>query len=109
MCITSVEEARTEVERAEQVQLKACVVKLEEDFVTGGKLAMVILGEDGKAVSNLAAKLRKGKRGGRWTSMVQGAWRAIVVVSSKPWVQKATEKMLWNLLSSWGKRHCKTE
>ena len=107
MCITSVEEARTEVERAEQVQLKACVVKLEKGFVTGGKLAMVILGEDGKAVSNLATKLRN--RGGRWTSMVHGAWRAIVVVPSKPWVQKAAEKMLWNLLSSWGKRHCKTE
>ena len=89
------------------MQLKACVVKLEEGFVTGEKLAMVILGEDGKAVSNLATKLRN--RGGRWTSMVHGAWRAIVVVSSKPWVQKAAEKMLWNLLSSWGKRHCKTE
>ncbi|RDX53823.1 hypothetical protein OH76DRAFT_1155361 [Lentinus brumalis] len=85
-----------------------CVVMLDEGSTAGQKLVMLLLGEDGKAVHSLANAFNKGKKG-RWTSVARCAWRAIVVISNRPWVQKAAEKLLLSWLSGWGKVHCKAD
>ncbi len=106
--VTSAEEAPTEVEKAEGLGFETCVVMLDEGSAAGQKLVMLLLGEDSKAVHNLANAFNKGKEG-RWTSVARCAWRAIVVISDRPWVQKAAEKLLLSWLSGWGKVHCKAD
>ncbi len=108
LLVTSAEEAPTEVEKAEELGFKTCVVMLDEGSTAGQKLVMLLLGEDGKAVHSLANAFNKGKKG-RWTSVARCAWRAIVVISNRPWVQKAAEKLLLSWLSGWGKVHCKAD
>ncbi|RPD66898.1 hypothetical protein L226DRAFT_518947 [Lentinus tigrinus ALCF2SS1-7] len=107
--VTSAEEVPTEAVKAEQLGFKTCVVTLDEGWAGGHKLVMLLLGENGKAVHDLANAFKKGKKDGHWTSMARIVWRAIVVISDKPWVQKAAEKLLLSLLSSWGNGHCKAE
>ena len=106
--MASAREIGIEAQEAEDAGLKTCIVLLEVEKGEEGA-AILLLGEDGKAVQDLGALLKRGRIGdSRFKEVLRWILNAVVVVADKPWAQRAAENVLTGWMSSRGRRTCPT-